>query len=111
MILRKGLKSGPNSKQGQSERECGSWKQLHSPLSAAAESTLMFKAEHGRGKSEDAFLLFKLKHAEQRANSSKFALSQINEFQLEVKYTEGKFAPGQKSSASVETSSWFGFRA
>ena len=28
---------------------------------------------------------------------SKFALSQVNEFQLEVKSTEGKFASGQKT--------------
>ena len=32
---------------------------------------------------------------------SKFALSQVNEFQLEVKYTEGKFASGQKNTAPV----------
>ena len=75
----------------------GSWKQRHSPLSAAAESTPMFKTEHSGGKSEDAFLLFELTHLKQRASVSKFALSHLNEFQLEVKSEEGKFASGQKT--------------
>ena len=57
----------------------------------------MFKTEHVGRKSEDAFLLFELTHLKQRASVSKFALSHLNEFQLEVKSEEGKFASGQKT--------------
>ena len=79
----------------------GSWKQLGIPLSADAESTLMFKTEHVGRKSEDAFLLFKLTHLKQRASVSKLALSHLNEFQLEVKSEDGKFASGQKNPAPL----------
>ena len=77
----------------------GSWKQLNAPLSAAAESTLMFKfkTEHGGRKSEDGFS-FSNSHVQNKGQTvSNFALSQVNEFQLEVKSTEGKFALGQKT--------------
>ena len=103
-ISKKGSKSGPSSKYGQSEmteRECEKLEANKPPFSAAAESTLLFKMQHGGRKSGDAFLLFELTHAKQWASVSKFALSLLSKFQMEVRYTKGKFAPGQKNSASV----------
>ena len=97
LVRRKGLKVGQIRNRVSQRGSVGSWKQLHTPLLAAAESTLMCKTEHSGGKSEDVFLFFELTHLKQRASVSKFAPSHLNEFQLEVKYEEGEFVSGQKN--------------
>ena len=92
LVRRKGLKIRQNSKQGPSERECQKLEARPFPTLGGCGEHLMFKTEHVGRKSEDAFLLFELTHLKQRASVSKFALSHLNEFQLEVKSEEGKFA-------------------
>ena len=67
------------------ERECEKLGATKPPFSAAAESTVLFKMQHGGRKSGDAFLLFEFTHAKQRASVSKFALSLLNKFHLEVR--------------------------
>ena len=53
--------------------------------------------------SQKMFFSFPHSHVQNKGQAvSKFALSQVNEFQLEVKFIEGKFASRQKNTASVE---------
>ena len=101
LVCKKGQKVDQVRNRISQRGSVGSWKRLNTPLSAAAKSTLMFKTEHGGGKSEDAFLLFKLTRAEQRANSFKIcsipsqwvpAGSQIHRRQI---WKQSFFALGQ----------------
>ena len=61
----------------------------------------MSMTEPRGGKSEDVFLLFEMTCAKKGQAILKFALSEVSEFQLEDKSTEGKFALGQENSAPL----------
>ena len=89
----------------------GNWKQIDTPPSAATESTLMFKTDMVEGSLKMRFS-FSNSHVQNKGQTvSKFALSQVNEFQLEVKSTEGKFALRQKTLLHFYSYCRDGYRA